>query len=222
MSSSDLPNAPTHAASAAEQRGAPHPTRRPPARPARARILENYALRPAPLPASVSPARLRPARRLPLLLAAGAALALSACTGLAPLHSSPTVGASVTGPAPLAYAAPASRIEQIVYQHLRLTLGEDSAGPLATLAIARADAPQAMSQTANPATLRQLTLTGTLTIAPRTGFATPVTLTRTASAGYTTSTQALAAQDALFDAESRAARALADSLRLALLAALAP
>jgi hypothetical protein len=76
-----------------------------------------------------------------------------------------------------------------------------------------------MSATTNPNKPHRATVTAVLNI-PASEGAEALSFTRRASADYTTSGQVLADQAAATDAAERAARAAAESLRLALLAAL--
>jgi len=156
-----------------------------------------------------------------LALAVMSGAALAGCT-MAPVHG----GFVEEGALDVAYGEPNSRTEQLIYQELALRLGESSAPsvPLVSVSAAISGATEALSETrpANPNTMRSLTITARMTVSPRDGSATaPVTITRTATAEYTTNAQALSAQEARDEAEERAARAVAESLRLALLASYA-
>ena len=87
--------------------------------------------------------------------------------------------------------------------------------------VAASTAAIGKSVTTNPNKPYRVTVTATLTVTPRDGGATaPMSFTRQASAEYTTSGQVLANTAAATDAQERAARAAAESLRLALLASL--
>ena len=162
--------------------------------------------------------RARPILLAAAMLAAGAAL--GACS-FQPVYS----GALASNPTlELAYAAPKSRLEQVIYQELALRLGSSgsSTAPLATVtAVATTPPGAAMTTSPNPNAPVSVSVTATLTILRRDGSAdTPVTLTRTATAQYTTNSQVLANNTAATDASERAARAAAESLRLAVLASL--
>jgi hypothetical protein len=76
------------------------------------------------------------------------------------------------------------------------------------------------SATANPNKPYRVTVTATLSVTPRDGSGAPLSFTRMAIAEYTTSSQVLANTAAATDAQERATRAAAESLRLALLASL--
>lgn len=162
----------------------------------------------------------KPLRRIVAAgLLVGLGTALGACS-FSPVYS----GALASQPMlELAYARPNSRLEQVIYQELALRFGTSDAAtaPLATVSASSSSAVVGLSATANPNKLSRMTVTATLTITQRdeTGTA-PVTFTRTASAEYTTSGQVLADTAAGVEAAERAARAAAESLRLAMLASL--
>jgi hypothetical protein len=147
------------------------------------------------------------------------ATALGACS-FSPVYS----GTLATQPMlNLAFAKPTSRLEQVVYQELALRFGSSDAttAPLATVSVVSSGGVIAQSQTANPNKLYRSIVTATLTIARRDGTdAAPISFTREASAEYTTSGQVLADTAAANEAAERAAKAAAESLRLAMLASL--
>ena len=163
-------------------------------------------------------------RRLVHGLALAAILA-SAATALGACSFSPVYGGTLASQPllNLAYAKPQSRLEQVIYQELALRFGTSDApsAPLATVRVASAGGVVGLSATANPNKLHKATITATLTIASRDGTGTnPMTFTRQASAEYTTSGQVLADTAAANEAAERAAKAAAESLRLAVLASL--
>lgn len=162
----------------------------------------------------------KPLRRVVLasvLLAFGTAL--SACS-FSPVYS----GALASQPTlDLAYAKPTSRLEQVIYQELALRFGtsEATTAPLATVTASSSGSAIGLSATANPNKPARVTVAATLTITRRDGTTSaPVRITREASAEYTTSGQDLADTAAATDAAERAAKAAAESLRLAVLASL--
>lgn len=123
----------------------------------------------------------------------------------------------------LAYAKPTTRLEQVIYQELGLRFAASTAptAALATVTASAAGATIGLSVTDNPNKLSRVTVTATLTLAARDGSAAePRRFTRQASADYTTSGQVLADNAAATDTAERAAKAAAESLRLALLAAI--
>jgi hypothetical protein len=151
-------------------------------------------------------------------LVLGLGMALSACS-FSPVYQTGTLASQPK--LNLAYAKPTSRIEQIIYQDLALRFGEtvDETSPLVTVSTSTSGARIGISQTSNPNETQRLTLTATATITYRDGSKRPpLAITRTASADYTTTNQVLANIEAAGDAGDRAAKAAAESLRLALLA----
>jgi hypothetical protein len=148
----------------------------------------------------------------------GGATALGACS-FTPVYS----GARASQPMlELAYAKPTTRLEQIIYQELALRLGSSEAttAPLVMATVATTRVALGSSATANPNKPYRVTVTATLSVTPRDGSGSPLSFTRMASADYTTSSQVMANNAAATDAQERAARAAAESLRLALLASL--
>lgn len=149
----------------------------------------------------------------------GIGAALGACS-FSPVYS----GALASQPLlNLAYAKPNSRLEQVVYQELSLRLGSSDAAtaPLATVSVSSSGGDTMLSQTVNPAKALEVTVNATLTITPRDGSTSPPqTFTRVATASYSRSGQVLADNAAASEAAERAAKSAAESLRLAVLAAL--
>lgn len=163
-----------------------------------------------------------------LALALIAPLALASCTSFTPVYGD---GGIVNAELELAYAKPTNRLEQIIYQDLALRLGKSS-NPSAPLVTVKASAKSRSLPTAGgaPVSQKQVTVTATITIAtietPATADTEAVMKTifsasRNASADYTTGSQSLANQQAAQDAQERAAKALADTVRLTIIAALA-
>ena len=148
----------------------------------------------------------------------GLATALSACS-FSPVYSGTLASQPLLD---LAFAKPASRLEQVIYQELRLRFGSSEAetAPLATVAASASGGTVGLSQTANPNKLARMTVTATLTIRRDGTSAEPINFTRVASADYTTSGQVLADSAAAQEAVERAGKAAAESLRLAVLASL--
>ena len=163
-----------------------------------------------------------------LALALVAPLALASCTSFTPVYGDNGI---VNSELELRYAAPANRLEQIIYQTLALRLGKSS-NPSAPLVTVKTSAKSHSLPTADvsPVSQKQVTVTATITIAtietPATADAEAVmktiyTASRNASADYTTGPQSLANQQAAQEAQERAAKALADTVRLTIIAALA-
>lgn len=151
----------------------------------------------------------------------GLAVPLSACS-FSPVYG----GNSRLASQPLlhfAYAKPTSRLEQIVYQELALRFGSSGSetAPLVTVTVSSSVARVGYSITANPNKTARVTVTARLVITTRDGSdAQPIEITREASADYTGSDQLLAINTADTEASERAAKAAAESLRLAVLARL--
>lgn len=148
-------------------------------------------------------------------------LALSGCTGLTPVYGEHGLGAERIA---LSYGDPASRLDQIVYQELSLRFGAD-AGPGAPHVQVSTSAglgiiTRSQREIAAIAT-QEVTVTATAVITDPNGKVAPIVLTRRASAQFTTNNQTLANSSAATEASERAAKAAAESLRLAILGALA-
>jgi hypothetical protein len=162
----------------------------------------------------------KPLRRLAAAgLVVSLAAALGACS-FSPVYSGTLASQPLLN---LAYAKPATRLEQIVYQELALRFGTSDAATttLASVTATASSTTIGLSATSNPNQPHRATVTATLTLTRRDGStAEPMRFTRQASADYTTSGQVLADTAAATEAGERAARAAAESLRLALLAAL--
>lgn len=127
----------------------------------------------------------------------------------------------------LTYPEPDSRLQQIVYQEMRLDFGGDAGkgAPIASVSISQSGWDPTKSTIGDPRSPYQVTLSGTLTItAPAVSGEQPKVLfeaTRQASATYTTDGQSLGDNFAAVAANEQAARELAESLRLAILASYA-
>ena len=162
----------------------------------------------------------RPLRRIVFAgLVLGVGAALGACS-FSPVYS----GALASQPLlDLAYAKPTNRLEQVIYQELALRFGSSDAAtaPLATVVASSSVTTTMLSATGDPNKALEVSVTATLTIAPRDGSVTPAqSFTRTATASYSRSGQVLADNAAAAEAAERAAKSAAESLRLAVLAAL--
>lgn len=143
---------------------------------------------------------------------------VSGCSGLRPVYGSGSLAAQPM--LDLAFAKPNSRLEQVVYEELSLRFGESNAdtAPLASVRITQSVASSAMSRTENLRKPVEITVTVALTITPRDGSGEAVTFTRRATANYTRSAQVISDNAAAAEAAERAAKAAAESLRLAILA----
>ena len=124
----------------------------------------------------------------------------------------------------LAYAEPSSRLEQIIYQDLALRLGRSTAldAPLVTISASSSSRRVGRTSSGSPATTYEAIVTASVTVsAPGNepdSVKTIYSTSRSASASYTTNGQRLADQQALEDAQERAALAVAQTIRLLLAA----
>jgi hypothetical protein len=158
--------------------------------------------------------------RLLAVLAVTAVLpALSACSGFRPVYGE---SFATAGRYSFDYAEPGSRLDQVIYTELRLRLGPESDAINAIdVAVSATASSRAITRTAvtKPAATHEMTVSASV-VATGPDGAVVFTGTRTAGALYTTSGQALADAAAQTDASERAARALADTIRLAIIGAL--
>lgn len=154
---------------------------------------------------------------LAAMLAAGTML--GGCS-FSPVYS----GALASQPSlSLAYAKPNSRLEQVVYQELALRLGstDSQTAPLVAVSLTPVISDLVLSRTDNPNKPMEVAVTAVLTITPRDAAGgPPQTYTRRATANYNRNSQVLAERSAQEEALERAAKAVAESLRLAVLAGL--
>ncbi|HWJ88168.1 MAG TPA: hypothetical protein VNS12_08875 [Pelagibacterium sp.] len=149
-------------------------------------------------------------------LALAASLMLAGCT-LAPVHGSST--GSTIAPIALNYAEPQSRLEQIVYQTLgaRFRSG-DATSPVVWARVSARSSQIGLSRVASPVTDRQIDVTIVFEVTENNTVV--ASGSRSATALYQTTDQSVADDAALRKAEDQAARAAADAVRLALIAAL--
>lgn len=154
-----------------------------------------------------------------LALAATLAVTLSACTTLRPVYGENGLTNEAIA---LAYAEPANRLEQIIYQDLALRLGKAASGDAPELQVTATQASRALTAGNSdfPNRQRQMTVTATIRLVGSDGKVL-FSGKRSAAADYTTNASALANQQAETEAAERAAKALADTIRLTLIAALA-
>ncbi len=148
-----------------------------------------------------------------------AATALAGCTGLTPVYGERGIG---TERHPLNYAKPNSRAEQIIYQELALRFGKasDSSSPTVRITSSNAGRKLTRSNVARPSEQREMVVTAQIELIGADGSVI-LSTSRSAAALYTTDSQALAANEAEREAVERAARELAETVRLTLLGALA-
>jgi hypothetical protein len=121
----------------------------------------------------------------------------------------------------VSFAEPNNRLEQIVYQELgRSFASTDNVGaPEITIAVSPVGRGVTRTTVPGFATPYEMDVTGSMTIV-RDGKVV-LTLTRKASASYTTTGQVIADNASSLEAAERASRALAETLRLSLLTAFA-
>ena len=153
-----------------------------------------------------------------LVAALALPLALAASTGLTAVYGPSGVGQERVA---VSDGKPTNRTEQIIYEELALKLGKaDVAAPKVTVSASwRARALTSGTLTV-PATPMQMIVTASVTVIDASGKKV-FSGTRSQTADYTTNPQAFASQQAAGDAAERAARLLADTIRLEVLGALA-
>ena len=144
------------------------------------------------------------------------ALTLAGCTSFAPVYSDAAMSEAKFA---FNYAKPSSRLEQVAYQELSLRFPEARRADAPTLAVSISAGGRGLTRSAsvNPVTNYEASASGTVTITDASGkklFA----ATRNASTGYQTNGQVFADTEAFRAASEQAARDVAESLRLAILA----
>jgi len=160
----------------------------------------------------------RAARNAVLALGILASLGAVAGCSFAPVYGN---GGAAEQALALNYAKPLTRLEQIVYQELTLRLGAyaDPDAPLVTIVVYTGTRTLTKTKTLNPTPITEVTAVGIVTVVK--GEEILTTFTRKATASYTQATQVLANKSAETDGEERAAEALAESIRLSLIATFA-
>ena len=153
-----------------------------------------------------------------IALALAGATGLGGCTSFTPVYGENGIG---TERHALQYAEPKSRLEQIIYQELVLRFGRttDPSSPTVRITTTNYDRKLTKSGVSRPADQREAVVTATIELIDPEGKVAMKT-TRSASALYTTDSQALAASEAERSAYEQAARELAETVRLTLLGAL--
>ena len=155
-----------------------------------------------------------------LALALLGATTLTACSGFTPVYGDHGIGVEEHA---FRYDKPASRLDQIIYQELVLRLGRttDSSVPLIRVTTTSAVRGLTRSDVDNPAAQKEAVVTAKVEIVDADGNV-AFTATRSAAASFTADrAQALAETEAEKEAKERAARELAETVRLTLLGALA-
>lgn len=151
------------------------------------------------------------------LVLGAAGLALAGCT-FAPVYGEHGVA---KGRLEVAYSKPASRMDQIIIQDLAVRLGKSDSpdAPLVSISASSSTRVLTHTNTTKPVTQYETTVTVAYTVTANDKV---VTLgNRSATAAWTTRGQVLADEEARKDAEQRAARAAGETVRLAILGALA-
>lgn len=146
------------------------------------------------------------------------ATALAGCTGLTPVYGERGIGAERHA---LNYSKPNSRHEQIIYQELVLRFGRtsDPSSPTVRITTSSSTRKLTRSSVVRPSEQREATVTALIELVAADGSVI-LSTSRSAAALYTTDSQALAASEAEREAGDRAARELAETVRLTLLGAL--
>lgn len=151
-------------------------------------------------------------------LALGAALSLSACDGFTPVYGDNGAAQAMQ----LQFANPTNPLEQIVYQDLQHHFGTSDSpdAPQVSVSVSTASRDLAQSVSGDPETSALMTASGVLHITR--GGQTILTASRQATATYTTDSQVIADNAAGNAAQEQAAHALAETLELTIISALAP
>ncbi|MEO8758387.1 MAG: LPS assembly lipoprotein LptE [Devosia sp.] len=158
------------------------------------------------------------ARALGIFAALAAPLALAGCSGLTPVYGTNSI---TSDRIEIAYAEPHNRLEQVIYQDLRLRIAKAN-GPAPRLIV---DASQSSSVPTNsivttaqgPVIVR---VSANITLVDEEGKVL-FTGNRAQTADYNSGPQVVANTQAADDAAKRAAHLLADTIRLTILGALA-
>ncbi len=159
-------------------------------------------------------------RNAMLAFALVGASTLAACSGLTPVYGERGIGVERHA---FRYDKPASRLDQIIYQELVLKLGRatDPSVPLVRITTTSSVRGLTKTNVANPAAQKEAVVTARIELIDADGTI-AYTATRSAAASFTTDRyQALAETEAEKEARERAARELAETVRLTLLGALA-
>lgn len=159
-------------------------------------------------------------RSVALALALAATTALTACSGLTPVYGERGIGVERHA---FRYDKPASRLEQIIYQELVLKLGRSADPSVPLVRITTTSSVRGLTKTdgRNPAAQKEAVVTAKIELVDADGNV-AFAATRSAAASFTADRyQALAETEAEKEARERAARELAETVRLTLLGALA-
>lgn len=159
------------------------------------------------------------ARKGLIALALSGTVLLAGCSGFRPVYGEHGIANERME---LAYAKPSSRLEQIIYQEFVLRFGrsQNPDAPLLTVSTSASGVGLTTTTITKPATQYQVTVTGTAVLVTPDGqeiFAG----SRRATAQYVAVGQVLADTEAANEAQERAAKEVAEGLRLAILGKLA-
>lgn len=160
------------------------------------------------------------ARALLLALALALPATLAACSSLTPVYGERGIGIERHA---FRYDKPQNRLDQIIYQELVLKLGRtaDPSVPLVRVTTTSAVRDLTKTKVANPAAHKEAVVTAKIELLD-VGGNIAFTASRSAAASFTADRyQALAETEAEKEAKERAARELAETVRLTLLGALA-
>jgi LPS-assembly lipoprotein len=151
------------------------------------------------------------------VLALAASAVLAGCT-MTPVYNDNSAASALQ----LNFAAPTNPLEQIVYQDLTTKFGAASTPDAPQVSVTVTSYARAISQasTTDPAKGNLMTVSGVLRITR--GGQPVLTTSRQATATYSSDSQVLADNSALTGAQEQAAHALADTLELTIISALAP
>lgn len=161
----------------------------------------------------------RAVRLIAVVFALALPLALAGCSGFRPVYGENGLGGERIA---LIYAEPTNRLEQLIYQDLKLRLGKADPGVAAP--VLKVSTTQGAGFTTDDTVTsanseKQISVTAKISLVDTTG-ATVFSASRTQTAEYTTGNSALANQRAAQKAAEDAALLLADTIRLSVLGAL--
>jgi len=141
---------------------------------------------------------------------------ISACS-FSPVYNNKTQTADFN----LSYSEPKSRLEQIIYQDLKLRLGEKNDANLLTIKVSASSRAVARTSNGTPSTIAEAILTASITLVDSTDSSNVIfSDTRKASASYSTNSQIIANNKAYENASETAALELAQTIRLTLIGVL--
>jgi LPS-assembly lipoprotein len=146
-------------------------------------------------------------------------LVLAGCSSFRPVYG---VDGIATGRLALSYAKPASRLEQIIIQDLKLKLGStnDAGAPRVTIRAAAPSRPLTRGTASRAMTDHEVVVTATYGVVAN-GKVVAEGSRRAAASYRSTGQQVLADESAYRDAAERAAREVAETIRLSIIADLA-